>query len=283
MQTVRCGMALIAVAIMLGILVGATAGCGEDESDEDIAVQVGETTNLDVGVNESSATTPAGGPEDLRKLPALRRGETTGQLPAIRGSAGLSLAEWLHAVNTDIATFWRTSFNAGGLSYTAPKEVIYNQPISDACGRLDPKDSAAYCSLDQTVLLALPYEGGLFRDFGDTAVAVSVAHENGHHVQNLLTIKRRFFDAPKGASNPVVLRSRAFELQADCLAGIWAFSVGARGLFEQGDVEEGLFSRNALGDPPGTSPKDPQAHGSGPQRARAFQRGLESGNPDVCL
>ncbi len=115
-------------------------------------------------------------------------------------------------MDRDVAEYWQTAFNRAGYTYTAPGEVIFGRPVGTRCGPEEPNRSSFYCPT--TVYLDLPYEAGLLKHFvGDAAVAISVAHENGHHIQNLLGITKS-----EGG-----IRSHEYELQADCLAGVWSF------------------------------------------------------------
>jgi predicted metalloprotease len=263
------GVALLA-AILAGLVVG--VGCGGDSQAEDGGdITVGQTTTLNAGADSPDATAEPTSIEDLSKLPALRRSSENDVLPAIRGSAGLSLPQWLHTVDGDIVAFWDAAFDVGGLRYSSPRETIFDRPVRTPCGRAQAGQSAFYCGRNQAVYIDLPYEQVRFNRFGDTAPAISVAHENGHHIQLLLGV------------NPNRLGSHDFELQADCLAGVWASSVGQRGLLEEGDLDEAIYSRAAVGDPAGTDPNDPQAHGAGPERARSFLKGYRSGRAVTCL
>jgi uncharacterized protein len=255
-------------ALLLALLVVA---CGGDDDSGDDEVVVGQ--RVTVGV-EGTATEPAetgkGGIEALAKLPALERAQGEPASPALRGVGNLTLPEYLDTVNQDVAAYWKESFAAGDLPYAPPGQVIYEQPFESACGEAIV-ESAFYCPNDRTVYLPIPYFTPLIESIGDAAGAIPVAHENGHHVQDLLGI----FDNPR-------LRSIDIELMADCLAGVWASSVYQRGLLEPGDIEEALQSRSAVGDPETISPEHPGAHGTPPERVNAFTRGYRFGDGRAC-
>jgi hypothetical protein len=122
-----------------------------------------------------------------------------------------------------------------------------------------------------TRMLVFDYaKDAALRDFRDRDFAFSfiVAHEWGHHVQKLL-----------GLNNVPSIR---LELQADCLAGVWAYSAWARALLERGDIEEGIRLANSIGDRPGVRRNDPSAHGTRVQRVMWFMRGYNSGKAGTC-
>jgi hypothetical protein len=107
------GGVAVLVAVLAGLVVG--AGCGNDSpADGDDDATVGQTTTLDPGADSPEATSEPTSIEDLNKLPALRKADEDDTLPAIRGSAGLSLPQWLHTVDGDIVAFWHAAFNARG-------------------------------------------------------------------------------------------------------------------------------------------------------------------------
>ena len=114
------------------------------------------------------------------KASPLARGRSAPDLPAIRGSEGQTLPQWLTTVDRDVAEYWQTAFNRAGYTYTAPGEVIFNRPVGTRCGPEEPNRSSFDCPT--TVYLDLPYEAGLLKHFvGDAAVAISVAHERPPH------------------------------------------------------------------------------------------------------
>jgi predicted metalloprotease len=168
----------------------------------------------------------------------------------------------------------RQTLQKSDLPYTSVNWVIFwGQTVeSPACGLMKPRDGAAYCGYsDQTVYYPLEDEA---HKFGDFAVATTTAHELGHHVQDQLGL----FDQ----KNTGKYTSRQIELGADCLSGVWAYSVYTRNLLQKGDIEEAM-SWKFVGDLPGTSPADPTAHGSPTERVEAFLAGFNSGDPSRCF
>ena len=123
---------------------------------------------------------------------------------------------------------------------------------------------------------------------GDFAQAYVLAHEIGHHVQNLQGTSTMVHRASKSAQKGANGLSVRLELQADCFAGVWAASTRQKGLLEEGDIEEALTAAGAIGDDTlqrnssGTVRPETFSHGTSAQRARWFRRGLEAGRPDAC-
>jgi predicted metalloprotease len=250
------------------------AGCGDDSSGESgpPEVTVNETATVAVDPAESDATKePADdGVEALDKFAELRRAQGEPTVPAIRGSAGLTVAEWISTVDADVANYWQKQFNSAGYRYKAPKEAIFDQRIKTGCGPAPADAGPFYCSVDGTIYLPIRFFDQQAERFGDAAVAIVIAHENGHRVQDLLGL----FRAP--------LLSAQIELQADCLAGVWARTVYKRGLFEPGDVEEILGIVHLSGDAQGVPITAQGAHGSSGLRASAYEQGYEGGKPAAC-
>ncbi len=148
-----------------------------------------------------------------------------------------------------------------------------------------------YCSNDQKVYIDLSFYEELRQRFGapgDFAQAYVIAHEIGHHVQNLLGTSDRVHQAARGDQTGADQLSVRLELQADCYAGIWAHATSKRNILESGDAEEALTAAAAIGDDrlqkqsTGTISKETWTHGSSEQRVRWFRRGLETGDLNAC-
>jgi predicted metalloprotease len=171
--------------------------------------------------------------------------------------------------------------------------VLFSDAVSSACGTASSAVGPFYCPLDGKVYLDLTFFQELEDRFGapgDFARAYVIAHEVGHHVQNLLGISEQVQAQrqrlSESAGNQLSVR---LELQADCFAGVWAHHAEAqRDLLETGDVEEGLGAAAAIGDDRlqrrarGTVVPESFTHGSSEQRVRWFRRGLETGQPGAC-
>jgi len=203
------------------------------------------------------------------------------------------LAEFVAVVLADTEDTWDALFDAAGRRYQAPRLVLFSDAVQSACGRAGAAVGPFYCPADGKIYIDLAF----YRDLrerhaapGDFAQAYVIAHEVGHHVQNLVgiadEIHQRRTRADQVTANQLQVR---MELQADCLAGVWAHHADrARGILEQGDVDEALNAASAIGDDRlehqarGYVVPESFTHGSSAQRVRWFTRGIESGDFDSC-
>jgi predicted metalloprotease len=212
-------------------------------------------------------------------------GTDTGQVTTDTGPTAPPTDEagrMVAAVLGDTEDTWTRIFSDAGLRYPAPKLVLFNDEVQSACGSASAAMGPFYCPNDQKVYIDLSFFHDLDRRFGapgDFAQAYVVAHEVGHHVQNLLGV------LSGGGGNAQSVQQ---ELQADCLAGIWGHSAGGRNYLEAGDVEEGLQAAAAIGDDRlqrasrGRVVPESFTHGSSAQRVEALRRGLSSSNLEGC-
>jgi uncharacterized protein len=188
---------------------------------------------------------------------------------------------------------WSGAFQRGGRSYQPPKLVLFSGAVESACGMAGSATGPFYCPSDRKVYLDLSFFEDMRTRFGasgDFAQAYVIAHEVGHHVQNLLGIARKVQELQSrvGAVDRNRLSVR-MELQADCFAGVWAHQAHkSRQILEAGDIEEGLNAASAIGDDrimkrtQGHVVPDAFTHGSSAQRVRWFKTGLEQGNIQAC-
>ncbi len=203
------------------------------------------------------------------------------------------LKEFVSVVLADTEDIWPQLLQSQGVQYSNPKLVLFSDAVQSACGVEESAVGPFYCPLDQRVYLDLTFFNELDRRFGapgDFARAYVVAHEVGHHVQNLLGISDRVHSmrGRVGEADSNAL-SVMLELQADCFAGIWAHHAQEqRQILEQGDVEEGLAAASAVGDDTlqkrarGRVVPESFTHGSAAQRTSWFRRGLEQGTLQAC-
>lgn len=200
--------------------------------------------------------------------------------------------EWVSFVLDDIQDSWESQFSASGKTYERAKLVLFEQGVSTGgCGFAPSEVGPFYCPADRTVYLDLSFLKELeqrFKASGDFAPAYVIAHEIGHHVQNLTGVSEQVRRQQQKKPNEANDLSVRLELQADCLAGVWAYSTYERGLLERGDVEEGLAAAAAVGDDrlqkqagAQVNP-DTWTHGSSEQRQNWFTAGFKSGDPDKC-
>ncbi|MCG5243094.1 KPN_02809 family neutral zinc metallopeptidase [Azospirillum doebereinerae] len=213
---------------------------------------------------------------------------------APRGSADDELSRFVSVVLADTEDTWTGLFQQMGRQYQDPKLVLFNGAVNSGCGSAEAAMGPFYCPLDRKVYIDLGFYRDLrdrFKAPGDFAQAYVIAHEVGHHVQNLLGISDQVQAAQqraggRAAANALSVR---LELQADCFAGLWANHANRdRKILEPGDVEEALTAASAIGDDRlqrqsrgGVSP-DSFTHGSSEQRVRWFRTGLESGDLKRC-
>ena len=189
-----------------------------------------------------------------------------------------------------VQTFWAGEFQRAGKDYPETKLVLFDQATQSSCGPASSATGPFYCPADQKVYLDLGFFDELQSRFGaqggDFAMAYVVAHEFGHHVQNALGISQRVQELAQQDQNSANDLSVRQELQADCLAGVWAHSDAAD--LEPGDIEEAISAAQAVGDDriqeATTGRIDPESwtHGSAEQRVQWFTTGYRSGNSDDC-
>jgi predicted metalloprotease len=203
------------------------------------------------------------------------------------------LAEFVSVVLADTEDTWQALFRDMGKTYEEPRLVLFTGAVESACGTASTAVGPFYCPMDQKVYIDLEFYNELKNRFGapgDFAQAYVIAHEVGHHVQNLLGIadKVHSLRSRMGETEANKL-SVMMELQADCFAGIWAYHADkARHILEQGDIEEALNAASSIGDDRlqrqsrGYVAPDSFTHGSSAQRVRWFKRGIETGNMGQC-
>jgi len=203
------------------------------------------------------------------------------------------LQDFVSVILADTEDTWPRLLEPLGVRYAEPRLVLFSDAVQSACGVQESAVGPFYCPLDQRVYLDLGFFRELDRRFGapgDFAQAYVVAHEVGHHVQNLLGISERVHSM-RGRMSPAQANALSVrqELQADCFAGIWAHHAQKqRQILEQGDVEEGLQAATAIGDDTlqrrsgGHVVPESFTHGSAAQRVEWFRRGLEQGTVEAC-
>ena len=202
--------------------------------------------------------------------------------------------KFVSVVLADTEDVWKGLFpQKYGRPYQPPKLILFSGMTRSACGVGQSAMGPFYCPLDQKLYIDLSFYAQLKNRFGapgDFAQAYVIAHEVGHHVQTLLGIAERVqrakMQSGQRQANAIQVR---MELQADCLAGVWAKRADAsKNILEKGDIEEALNAASAIGDDQmqrrtqGRVVPDAFTHGSSAQRVRWFKQGFDSGTPDAC-
>jgi len=209
------------------------------------------------------------------------------------GASNDPQVDFVRAVLGETEDVWGAYFQNLGKTYVPPKLVLFTSSVDSACGFASSAAGPFYCPGDRKVYIDLSFYRQLAAQFGapgDFARAYVIAHEVGHHVQNLLGITDKASQAEQRAGRVGANKvSILVELQADCFAGVWAEQANeARKILEPGDLEQGLQAASSVGDDTlqkrgqGTVVPDSFTHGTSAQRVRWFRRGFESGKIDDC-
>jgi hypothetical protein len=219
-------------------------------------------------------------------------GVSTGGAPPASTPAGPPgsdpAGEFARKILADTEDTWTAIFERSGQQYTKPVLVLFSDAVDSACGQAGSATGPFYCPGDQRVYLDLSFFRELDRRFGapgDFAQAYVIAHEIGHHVQNLTGNLARGGGLSRRGANAQSVRQ---ELQADCLAGVWGYAAARRNRLEPGDAEEGLKAAAAIGDDrlqqesQGRVVPDSFTHGSSADRVAALKRGLQTGDVAAC-
>ena len=220
-------------------------------------------------------------------------GPAADQEPAPIGSPKDSLGKFASVVLADTETTWETILPRLGRQYENPRLVLFTDGVQSACGTTSAAVGPFYCPGDRKVYLDLSFFNEMSQRLGapgDFAQAYVIAHEVGHHVQNLLGIADKVNLLQRQGSelegNALSVR---MELQADCFAGVWGYHAKReRNLIEPGDFEEGLRAASAIGDDQlqktsrGYTRPESWTHGSSAQRMTWLRKGLETGDPNAC-
>lgn len=212
------------------------------------------------------------------------------QAPASAEQA--ELRSFVGVVVKETEDLWTEVFAAQNQDYPEPVVVLFTGQVNTACGAADSRTGPFYCPGDQKVYIDLSFYDQLRDQFGapgDFAQAYVLAHEVGHHIQNITGVLPEFNSRRASMSQEEAnAYSVRVELQADCYAGVWASYAGQENLLEQGDIEEALNAANQIGDD--TLQKQMQGfavpktfnHGTSAQRREWFERGFTTGNPGAC-
>jgi predicted metalloprotease len=214
---------------------------------------------------------------------------TSGPPDAARDQAEEPLVHFISFVLDDTQKTWAEILpQQSNRQYHKAKLVLFRDYTKGGCGNAESATGPFYCPADQKVYIDLGFYDELKRRFGapgQFAQAYVLAHEMGHHIQNILGIERQ---AEQGSRQGANSSSVKLELQADCFAGIWAHSTDQRGMLEQGDIESALGAAAAVGDDrlqkmsTGHVSPDSFTHGTSAERQKWFTAGFKSGEIASC-
>lgn len=216
--------------------------------------------------------------------------QSSGSGPAAQNCESTPVIRFSCQVLASTEDRWAEMFAAAGSRYVPPRMVIYDRRNRSGCGAADAAMGPFYCPADQGIYLDVTFFEELARRYGapgDFAQAYVIAHEVGHHVQTITGISDRIRRAQSGVREAEANALQVgMELQADCLAGVWA--ARERGAIEPGDLEEGMRAAAAIGDDTlqratqGYVVPESFTHGTAAQRQEALMRGFRSGEPAAC-
>jgi predicted metalloprotease len=223
----------------------------------------------------------------------LPEAAVTEQAPGARPPADDQMAKFVSTVLADTEDVWGQLFRDAGSTYRDPKLVLFRGATRTACGVGQAAMGPFYCPMDQNVYIDLGFYDLLRTKLGapgDFAQAYVIAHEVGHHVQNMMGVSEKV-DGMRGRVSEEQMNALSVrvELQADCFAGVWAHHAQqARQILEQGDIEEAMNAAAQIGDDAlqrrqqGYVVPDSFTHGTSAQRQTWFRRGLQSGRVADC-
>jgi predicted metalloprotease len=218
-------------------------------------------------------------------------GAPASRVTPARDAAEAEMVDLVNVVFDDLQATWGRLLAGGGPAYREATLVLFRDAVESACGFAQSASGPFYCPGDEQIYIDLGFYEELRRGLGapgDFAQAYVLAHEVGHHVQNVLGIEREVRALQRGRPEHVNPLSVRLELQADCFAGVWGRHADQQGLLDPGDLEEGLNAAAAIGDDRlqrsagRTVNPDLFTHGSAAQRVSWLRRGFEGGEPSVC-
>ncbi len=229
-----------------------------------------------------------GGGGDSSTIPPVLPGNTSTEMTAEEKADDDERAEFVKVVLADTEDVWNKLYSAQGKDYPEPTLVLFRDAVQSACGNANAAMGPFYCPTDQQLYIDLSFYEDLQKKLnapGDFAMAYVVAHEVGHHIQNLNGTADKISRLRQQVSETEYNRySVKLELQADFLAGIWAHYAQQKNILEGGDIEEALNAANAIGDDmlqkksQGYVVPDAFTHGTSAQRMYWFKKGYQTGD-----
>ncbi len=274
------GLRVGAAALLIGL---AAAGCGSS----------GGSPKSSAPASAPPSASPAGTPSvsdgDATKLPTFPSATASPGLPAPDSASAEQ--RFVAAVFTDAQEEWQKIFAKAGIQYHAARLALFSAAVQTGCGTESAQVGPFYCPADGTVYLDTLFFKQMEARYGvkgDFSQAYVVAHEFGHHIQNLTGVSARVAQLSQqypAQANGLSIRA---ELQADCYAGVWAHSTYTRGLLEPGDLDEALQAAATVGDDflqktaTGSVQPEQWTHGSSAQRQKWLKIGYDKGEPSAC-
>jgi hypothetical protein len=240
-------------------------------------------------VSPSGSATPSVSDGDAGKLPSFPSATASPSLPAPDNATAEQ--RFVASVFTDAQDEWQKIFEKAGQPYTKARLVLFSSAVQTGCGTESSQVGPFYCPADGTVYLDLAFFREMEKKYGvkgDFSQAYVVAHELGHHIQNLTGVSSQVSQLSQqypAQANQLSIRA---ELQADCYAGVWAHSTYTRGLLEPGDLDEALQAASTVGDDflqkqaTGSVQPEQWTHGSSAQRQKWLKIGYDKGEPAAC-
>ena len=277
MRGLRAG----AAALLIGLV---AAGCGSSGGS------AGPSASATASAQPTASATPSVSDGDAGKLPSFPSATASPSRPAPADGATAE-QRFVASVFTDAQDEWQKIFAQAGQQYTKARLVLFSSAVQTGCGTESAQVGPFYCPADGTVYLDLSFFREMEKKYGvkgDFSQAFVVAHELGHHIQNLTGVSSQVAQLSQqypAQANQLSIRA---ELQADCYAGVWAHSTYTRGLLEPGDLDEALTAAATVGDDflqkaaTGSVQPEQWTHGSSAQRQKWLKIGYDKGEPTAC-
>jgi predicted metalloprotease len=272
-------IAALATALALGLAAGCSSAGGSPGASSSAAAVSASPSATSTSVSDGGASS----------LPTFPSATAIPSLPA--PDTATAEQKFIAAVFTDAQEEWQSIFTKAGEQYRAARLVIFSSAVRTGCGTESSEVGPFYCPADGTVYLDLKFFKDMEQKYGvkgDFSQAFVVAHELGHHIQNLTGVSSRVAQLSQQYPAQANALSVRTELQADCYAGVWAHSAYTRDLLDPGDLDEALTAAAAVGDDflqkqaNGSVQLEQWTHGSSAQRQKWLQTGYDKGAPSAC-
>jgi uncharacterized protein len=276
------GLRVGAAALLIGLV---AAGCGSSGGSPESPA----SASAPATPSASPTGTPSVSDGDATRLPTFPSATASPDLPA--PDSGRADQRFVAAVFGDAQEEWKKIFTKAGVQYHAARLVLFGSAVQTGCGAESSQAGPFYCPADGTVYLDTLFFKQMEAKYGvkgDFSQAYVVAHEFGHHIQNLTGVSAQVAQLSQqypAQANGLSIRA---ELQADCYAGVWAHSTYTRGLLEPGDLDEALKAAATVGDDflqqaaTGSVAPEQWTHGSSAQRQKWLKIGYDKGEPSAC-